>query len=98
MGDKQNQPFQFSSHAALKIDLRGAGEAGRQVRDSHPEQRQLGAGHRGVIHAAREKAEPQASGVVEVFSARDDLSELRCPTVGEEGDSLEEFLTEWESR
>jgi hypothetical protein len=40
-------------------DLRGAGEAVREVRHPHSSQRKPGAGHRGVADAARGKAEPQ---------------------------------------
>src|ERR1039458_8939991 len=41
------------------------GEAWSQVRDSHPCQRQPGAGHRGIVDPSSGKTEPQAGGLVQ---------------------------------
>src|SRR6266851_6030871 len=48
--------------------LRGAGRAGREVRDPPSSERQSAAEHYGVVDAASGTAEPQAGGSVQEFS------------------------------
>ena len=47
--------------------LRGAGTAWREVRDSHPGQRQPGEGHRGIADPSGGVPKPKASGLVQEF-------------------------------
>jgi len=65
--------------------IKGAGEAGRQVRHSHTSQREPGAGHCGVADETRGKTEPQARGLVQGLSLPSGQLEDGAASGGEGG-------------